>query len=447
VTTPVFNPGDVLGGRFQILVPLASGGMGQGFEAEDLHLKRRVALKVFLHPADQDEPAVERFVRDAREATQLESEHLAKVLDVGRLDFGAPYLAMELLEGKNLQALVAERGAFAVRDAVDYVMEACEALDEAHRAGLAHRDLKPANFLYCRKITGETTIKLLDFGILQRPSNPPFNMSPEQLAASTELDHRTDIWSLGTVLFELVTGQPVWRATSPSELVLQITSDPPPSMQDIEPSIPDGFAVIVNRCLEKDPARRYQRIAELAEALAPFGGDRAKVSLARLGRPAAAVAAPPLAPTAVARGAPAPRAARRSVPAATLDGPAPARHGRVGLALFVLTAIALGAAAAHRMAREAPSPEVATASASISPPPIPEPIAPPVRSAPLDAPEAAPTVQPSTAPSVTRKPQKATRPRLTSRTKPDCECGPGSPQIAPKPEPSPVTDDPFASRK
>ena len=444
MTTPAFNPGDVLGGRFQLLVPLASGGMGQGFEAQDLHLKRRVVLKVFLHPADQDEPAVERFVRDAREAAQLESEHLAKVLDVGRLDFGAPYLAMELLEGKNLKALVAERGPLAVRDAVDYVMEACEALEEAHRAGLVHRDLKPANFLYCRKITGETTIKLLDFGILQRPSNPPFNMSPEQLAASTELDHRTDIWSLGTVLFELVTGQPVWRAGSPSELVLQITSDPAPSMQDIEPSIPDGFAAIVNRCLEKDPARRYQRIAALAAELAPFGGERAKASLASLVRPAAAV----VAPTAVSPRALALRAAPRPVPAATRDERAPARHGRIGLALPALAAVALGAfAAAQWMARAARSPEVATAHASISPPPRTTiPIAPPVRSAAPDASEAAPAVQPSTPPPLARRHQKPTAPRLMSSAKRDCECGPGPTQIAPRSDPPKTPDDPFASR-
>jgi hypothetical protein len=167
------------------------------------------------------------------------------------------------------------------------------------------------------------------------------------------------------------------------------------------------------------------------------------VSLARLGRPAAAVAAPPLAPTAVARGAPAPRAARRPVPAAAREKPAPTRHGRIGLALFVLAAGALGAfAAAHWMAREVPSPEVATASASISPPRTTIPVAPPVRSAPLDAPETAPAVQPSTTPPVTPKPQKSKAPRLTASAKADCDCAPGSP----KGQPEKVPDDPFASR-
>jgi hypothetical protein len=446
------KPGDVLDSRFRIVGGLAPGGARQLVEAEDLYLKRRVALEVLLHPADQDEPAVERFVRDARAAAELESEHVAKVLDVGRLESGAPYLVMELLEGRSLQALVADRGPLAVRDAVDYVMEACEALDEAHRAGIAHRDLKPANLFYCRKLTGESTIKLLDFGILQRPSNPPLNMSPEQLGASTELDHRTDIWSLGTVLFELVTGQPVWRATSPSEQVLQITSDPTPSMQDIEPSIPDGFAAIVNRCLEKDAARRYQRIADLAAALAPFGGDRAKASLAVILRPAAAVAAPPMAPAAVAL-----RAERRPAAAARPHEPSPARHrGGTGLAVLSLAAaglVALAALGATRwLARQArPSPELAATSARPASPALSATsgAAPPtLGNATLSAVDAASAAQTSATPPLTRKPQKPVVPRLASSAKRDCECGPepGSAQVAPKGQPAKTPDDPFASR-
>jgi serine/threonine-protein kinase len=333
-----------------------------------------------------------------------------------------------------------------VRDAVDYVLEACEALEEAHRAGIAHRDLKPANFLYCRKLTGESTIKLLDFGLLQRPSNPPLNLSPEQLGAALDLDHRSDIWSLGTVLFELVTGQPVWRAPTASELVLQITHDPPPSMQDIEPSIPEGFSAIVHRCLEKDPAQRYQCIGDLAAALAPFGGSRSKASLGNLVRP-------PVARAPVVARTEAPRGGNAHVREAR-QAPEPARRSRMGPALVVLALMALTAFGGVRWwARGTTHSELIEARPEAAPSAVPTPLpvntAAPVPQSTASAAVAltasaltASAAQTSAPPLMTRKPKS--KPAASAR--PDCNCGPATPQLAPKSEPTSGTSDPFSSR-
>jgi eukaryotic-like serine/threonine-protein kinase len=290
--------GQIVAEKYRIVELVGTGGMGMVFAAVHLGLDRRVALKVMRTDAYGEEEAATRFMREARTAARLEGPHVAKVLDVGRLESGAPYLVMELLRGQNLQSLVAERGPLPVREAVDYLLEACEALAEAHGLGVVHRDLKPANLFLTRDAYGESSIKVLDFGISKcltpgiatdpgltdsrTMMGSPAYMSPEQMRSSRNVDHRSDVWGLGTALFELVTGRVAWSGDSLSEVCVQVASDPAPSIRRFVPSAPGELDAIVARCLEKRPERRYQHVADLAVALSPLGSPRGRVTLERV---------------------------------------------------------------------------------------------------------------------------------------------------------------------
>jgi len=205
------KPGDVLGGKFRIERVLGEGGMGIVCAATHLQLGQLVALKFMLPQAMAHAENIARFEREARNAVRLKSDHVAKVTDVGRLDDGAPYMVMEYLEGNDLDAVLAERGPLPIPVAVDFVLQACEAVAEAHSLGIVHRDLKPKNLFLATKHGGRSIVKVLDFGIAKQLGvtedmsltrttqviGSPNYMSPEQLRASKDVDHRTDIWALG----------------------------------------------------------------------------------------------------------------------------------------------------------------------------------------------------------------------------------------------------------
>jgi eukaryotic-like serine/threonine-protein kinase len=293
-----FRQGDIVAQKFRIVRVLGSGGMGMVFEADHLDLDRRVALKVMVRNVDNNEDAVARFLREARAAARLNSPHVAKVLDVGRLEQGAPYLVMELLEGQNLQALIKKRGRIPVTEAVDYLLEACEALAEAHGAGIVHRDIKPANLFLANDAYGGQVIKLLDFGVSKihygdTQADPqltdthsmmgsPAYMSPEQMRSARNVDQRSDIWSLGAVLFEMVTGRIPWTGFTLGDVLMQVASEPTPSIRNLTPTAPPALDALVSRCLEKNPAGRYQSVADLALALFPLGSDRARATFERV---------------------------------------------------------------------------------------------------------------------------------------------------------------------
>jgi serine/threonine-protein kinase len=290
--------GQIVADKYRLVELVGTGGMGMVFSAVHLGLDRRVALKVMRPDAYGDEEAATRFMREARTAARLNGPHVAQVLDVGRLESGAPYLVMELLRGQNLQSLVAERGPLPAEEAVDYLLEACEALAEAHGAGVVHRDLKPANLFLTRDAYGECSVKVLDFGISKclapglgtdpgltdsrTMMGSPAYMSPEQMRSSRNVDHRTDIWGLGTALFELVTGRVAWSGDSLSDVCVQVASDPAPSIRALVPSAPGELDAIIGRCLEKRPERRYQHVADLAVALSPLGSPRGRLTLERV---------------------------------------------------------------------------------------------------------------------------------------------------------------------
>jgi eukaryotic-like serine/threonine-protein kinase len=291
-----FRQGEIVAQKYRIVRVLGSGGMGMVFEADHVGLDRRVALKVMVRNVDTEQAAVARFLREARAAARLNSPHVAKVLDVGQLGQGAPFLVMELLEGSDLQTLLKEQGPLAVDTAVDYLLEACEALAEAHHNGIIHRDLKPANLFLASDAYGGDMIKLLDFGvskIMFGNADPqltdthsmigsPAYMSPEQMRSTRDVDQRSDIWSLGAVLFEMVTGRVAWSGSTLGDVLLNVANEPAPTVRSFLPAAPAELDAAIARCLEKNPARRYQSVVDLALALHPLGTSRARAALDRV---------------------------------------------------------------------------------------------------------------------------------------------------------------------
>jgi serine/threonine-protein kinase len=248
---------------------------------------------------------VARFAREARAAAKLQSEHVARVLDVGSLEGGIPYLVMEYLEGEDLARVVATRGALPCVHAVGYLLQASEALAEAHALGIVHRDLKPANLFLAKRASGRPVIKVLDFGLSKFSTGSgqehvtsessilgsPLYMSPEQLLSAGEVDARSDIWSLGVALYELVTAHSPFPSEKMPELVAAILSGHERPVETWRSDIPPGLRDVLRRCLEKDPARRFADVAELARALAPFGPKSSDASVERISHVLGAVRA------------------------------------------------------------------------------------------------------------------------------------------------------------
>jgi eukaryotic-like serine/threonine-protein kinase len=293
--------GDVLAGKFRIERVLGVGGMGMVVSAMHLHLDERVAIKFLLPEALGNAEAVARFGREARAAVKIKSEHVARVTDVGALDSGAPYMVMELLRGQDLSELLRDHGALPVALAVQYVLQACEALAEAHAIGIVHRDLKPANLFLTARADGSPCIKVLDFGIskvsvksgsgsdmgmtrTQSIMGSPLYMSPEQMASARDVDQRADVWAVGTVLYELVTGRVPFEAETMPQLCTLILHTDPPSPRSIRANIPEGLEQVILHCLRKDRNQRYANVAELAADLAGFSPDAGPRSAERISR-------------------------------------------------------------------------------------------------------------------------------------------------------------------
>jgi serine/threonine-protein kinase len=278
---PPSAPGDILAGKYCVERLLGVGGMGKVVAAVHMDLMERRAIK-FMHAKHLgDAEAVERFLREARASARLSSEHVVKVHDVGRLENGAPYMVMEYLEGADLGAEIDRRGSLPLAEAVEYVLEACEALTEAHAAGIVHRDLKPEN-LFLAKTRGGPSIKVLDFGISKLITDDPnqmrmtrttavmgspYYMSPEQTQASHDVDARADIWSLGVVLYQLVTGHLPFTGKNLTMIISNVMFAPCRRPSSLVPGLPQELDQIVLRCLEKHRSRRYASIAELAADL------------------------------------------------------------------------------------------------------------------------------------------------------------------------------------
>jgi serine/threonine-protein kinase len=291
-------PPAVLQDKYRLVRQLGAGGMGVVYEAHDTSRGGEVAVKL-LRPEAADENNAARLLNEARAAARIDNEHVVRVIEVGALDSGIPFLVMDLLHGDDFERLLRIRGPLAIPDAVDFVVEALEGIAAAHAAGIIHRDLKPSNLFLAKGKDGANIVKVLDFGICKRVPNTaelasgsitttgsvlgsPTYMAPEQLRSFKRVDARADIWSVGVILYELLTGKsPFARDNLVHVLTAILEQDPtPPTHHRSE--IPAGLEAVVLRCLRRARQARFESARELAEALSPWGGGRAETSLKRI---------------------------------------------------------------------------------------------------------------------------------------------------------------------
>ncbi len=278
------SPGQVLLGKYEVETLLGAGGMGVVARARHKVLDRPVVIKLLKAPHASDE-AIRRFLREARAGAAIDSANVVRVIDAGLLDEHRPYLVLEHLEGRDLAEELAARGALPVAEAVELGLQCAEALALAHARGIVHRDIKPANLFLSTDSEGHALLKVLDFGIAKALSDSdiatqdvgltdsssvigsPRYMSPEQLEDSSGVDERTDIWSLGAVLYELVAGRPAFDGPSLPVLATKILTQPPAPLRSVAPDVPSSVADVIARCLDKDRDKRFGTASELADAL------------------------------------------------------------------------------------------------------------------------------------------------------------------------------------
>jgi eukaryotic-like serine/threonine-protein kinase len=292
------KPGDTLVGKYLIDRVLGQGGMGVVMAAHHTALHQNVAVKFLLPEVAKRADACERFLREARAAAKIQSEHVTRVSDVGTTDDGAPYMVMELLKGMDLGQLLEDSGPLPIDRAIDHVLQGCQAIAEAHALGLVHRDLKPANLFLTQRADGTPLVKVLDFGLSKDTTSngvgvsltaanmligSPYFMAPEQIR-NQGVDARVDIWAIGVILYQLLTGALPFDAESLGALFMAIGSEPPQPMRPLRPDLPRELEAAIMRCLEKSPAARPQTMGELGRALAPFGTDDAYLSVERIMR-------------------------------------------------------------------------------------------------------------------------------------------------------------------
>jgi eukaryotic-like serine/threonine-protein kinase len=286
------QPGDTIGDKYSLVRMIGEGGMGVVFEAMHLRLRQRLAIKVVRPDVPEFDEVLARFDREARVAAKLRSIHSARVIDVDVLPNGLPYMVLEYLEGRDLGAELGETGPMPVEEAVDIALQVTGAMEEAHSLGIVHRDLKPSNLFVCR-VAGRRVIKVLDFGISKHEGDgeritgsaayfgTPHYTAPEQLRSASAADARSDVWSLGVILFELLTGKRPFHGDTLSEVAIKVTVEPAPPLRSLRPDAPAGLEGVISRCLEKDHGKRYGSVEELARFLQPFGPNGSRSTVER----------------------------------------------------------------------------------------------------------------------------------------------------------------------
>jgi serine/threonine protein kinase len=301
----VFERGTIIRGKYRVERVIGEGGMGVVLAARHLGLDEMVAVKLIRGERATQADALTRFQREARAAARLKSEHVARVLDVDRLDDGAPYIVLEYIDGTDLDAHVRKRGRLPLEEAVKYLAQACEGLAEAHAHGMVHRDLKLKNLFLTRRPDGRELIKVIDFGVVKFREEGALSapvsgddptahavpttlatltgasaivgsvhyMSPEQIRASNDVDARADVWSLGICLFAMLTGELPFEGNDVATVCAAIQGRPAPNILERAPHLPPEVGALIERALEKSVRRRFANVAELASALTPLGAD------------------------------------------------------------------------------------------------------------------------------------------------------------------------------
>ncbi|HEV3191501.1 MAG TPA: serine/threonine-protein kinase [Polyangiaceae bacterium] len=290
-------PGELVASKYRVVRVLGEGGMGIVVEATHVQLGHRVAIKFVRKEAAR---SADRFWREARASVALTSEHATRVLDVGSLETGAPYIVMEYLDGVDLEAVLGNTGPLGVPDAVWAILQVSEPIAEAHALGIVHRDLKPSNLFLTKRRDGTPLVKLLDFGVSKMTdvhSTPdpgltgagtllgsPSYMSPEQARDAAGVDSRSDIWAIGACLYKLLSGVDAFDGRTPTEVLAKIVSENPRPIRQHRPEVPEGLAEVIGGCLERMPERRIQSVGELAARLLPFGPPEAALLVQRIVR-------------------------------------------------------------------------------------------------------------------------------------------------------------------
>lgn len=301
MSTDALRPGTVLAGRFRVERIVGQGSMGVVLEANDLQLHGKVAVKIQAAERARSAESRERFVREARAAFRLSSEHVTRLLDVGEADDGTPFLVMEYLVGATLERILERDGPPPLDVTLDWIMQALEGVAEAHRQGFVHRDLKPENLFLCERPGRPPIVKVLDFGVVKdlvdtnakltrtgATMGSPAYMPPEQVRAQ-EIDQRADVWAMGVTLYELATGRLPFAGDSVPQTLAEILREEPPPLRALRPDAPAELEALVARALSKDRARRHANATELLEALAKVRAKLPRTSVmtktVRLGKP------------------------------------------------------------------------------------------------------------------------------------------------------------------
>jgi tRNA A-37 threonylcarbamoyl transferase component Bud32 len=447
------SAGDVLAGKYRVERVLGEGGMGIVFAAHHELLEQRVAIKLLLPEITRSTEAVARFLNEARASSRIQNEHVARVLDVGRLESGAPFMVIEFLEGLDLAQVLEQRGRLPATDVVDWLLQALEAIAQAHALGIVHRDLKPSNLFLARRQDGTSHIKVLDFGISKALDPPtggagsrgavtstnavlgsPAYMSPEQLRDSKSVDARTDIWSLGVLAYELLTADIPFHGDSVVALYAAIQERAPRPVREKRPDVPVVLDEAILKCLRVNPRDRFPTVTDLALAITPHGTRAAALSCERIQRILPRAAGEALLPTRVsspdaplvagdAAGLAKTGRVATEAPWATPRSPAVRRARTQRLALVVLAGVltAAGLAAGVLALRTRQTPAHVTASSSAEPPPA---------MPPENAPETA-TTQPSAA-----LPPVATLPPLPSASSAPTTVAPATAAAIPSTRPA-----------
>jgi eukaryotic-like serine/threonine-protein kinase len=286
----------LLAGKYRLERELGRGGMGVVYQATHTALRLRVAIKVVLPELAQNPLVITRVLREARCAAQITGDHVVRVIDVGQLASGQPFIVMEYVEGEDLARRLGRGGPLPLHAAVHALLEACIAIAEAHAKGIVHRDLKPSNLFLARAADGRELIKVLDFGIskqadgeapVTRPNDvmgSPNYMAPEQICAPLGVDARADLWALGAILVELATGRRVFPGDTITAVYSRVLAGEPELPEADSSELPKELVAVVRRCLRKDPGERFQSVHELVAALAPFAPPASAPALRAIAR-------------------------------------------------------------------------------------------------------------------------------------------------------------------